>query len=272
MKRQENNSTFLVLTAVLVSLVLGMLTTTAQAALVGYWNFNETSGNALDSSGNGFTGTLTGPASRIAGPSGFGNAMSFGYHGYVDITNSATSSLNLLDTNYTITFWVKSNSSPSDVGALVSKNSGTDGYAVRYFQTAEAGYDYGKISTRANTENWYVTTPVGQNEWDYFSVVVYKAGVLAERAVQELYKNGVLVNAFYSNTLLESADNLTFGNGLQQQGAGWTFDGSLDEIRIYDEALSVTAIQSLMTPVPEPAATTLLVLGAITLLCHRKKK
>jgi len=274
MKKRENDSTFRLLTALAASLALGMLATTAQAGLLGYWNFNEASGNALDSSGNGFTGTLTGPASRVAGPSGFGNAMSFGSHGYVDVLNSAASSLGLLNTNYTITFWVKSNGAPSGYGGLVNKytDADTNGYSLRCLETPEQGYADGKIIAYANTEIRPVEAPFGQEQWDYFSLVVSGLGEYTY-PIQDFYRNGAWVSGgVYSRALLtNNTANLTFGNSnLEQEADGWNFNGSLDEIRIYDEALGVAAIQALMVPVPEPAAMTLLVWGVMAFRRHRK--
>jgi len=60
-------------------LVLGMvLTGAAKADLVGWWRFNEGSGDtANDSSGNGHHGTLLGNPEWAIGPPGFGGAISF---------------------------------------------------------------------------------------------------------------------------------------------------------------------------------------------------
>ena len=65
----------------LVSFVLALglvLTSAAQAGLVGWWRFNEGSGDsAQDSSGNNHDGTLLGTPEWVAGPDGFGGALAF---------------------------------------------------------------------------------------------------------------------------------------------------------------------------------------------------
>ncbi len=62
------------------ALLLGMLpTSAAQADLLGWWRFNEGSGDtANDSSGNERHGTLLGIPSWSVGPDGFGGALEFG--------------------------------------------------------------------------------------------------------------------------------------------------------------------------------------------------
>ena len=72
----------------LVSFVLAfgmVLTSIAQAAgLVGWWRFNEGSGDtADDSSGNGHHGTLLGNPEWVVGPEGFGGALAFDPDGCV---------------------------------------------------------------------------------------------------------------------------------------------------------------------------------------------
>ncbi|MHC4727772.1 MAG: hypothetical protein ACYS17_11160, partial [Planctomycetota bacterium] len=61
------------------ALLLSMVPTGAvQADLVGFWRFNEGSGDtATDSSGNDHHGTLLGNPEWVAGPDGFGGAISF---------------------------------------------------------------------------------------------------------------------------------------------------------------------------------------------------
>ena len=61
------------------ALLLGMVPTNeVQAELVGWWRFNEGSGDiATDSSGNDHHGTLLGTPEWVAGPDGFGGALSF---------------------------------------------------------------------------------------------------------------------------------------------------------------------------------------------------
>jgi hypothetical protein len=61
------------------ALLLGMVPTkVADADLVGWWRFNEGSGDtANDSSGNDHHGTLIGIPEWVVGPDGFGGALAF---------------------------------------------------------------------------------------------------------------------------------------------------------------------------------------------------
>lgn len=85
-------------------LASGYQEVTADANTVGLWHMNEASGNVLDSSGNGNTGTSVG-ASVVPGI--MGNARSLnGSSQYISIAN--TNSLNL--GTFTFSAWVKINS------------------------------------------------------------------------------------------------------------------------------------------------------------------
>jgi hypothetical protein len=55
-----------------------VLTSAAQAGLVGWWSFEDGSGDiAYDSSGNDHHGTLLGTPEWVLGPEGFGGALAF---------------------------------------------------------------------------------------------------------------------------------------------------------------------------------------------------
>jgi hypothetical protein len=63
-----------------------VLTSITQAGLVGWWRFNEGSGDvASDSSGNNHDGALLGTPEWVAGPDGFGGALAFDPDGCIGV-------------------------------------------------------------------------------------------------------------------------------------------------------------------------------------------
>ena len=65
--------------------------------------------------------------------------------------------------------------------------------------------------------------------------------------------------------LLQNDSNLYFG---RHRTLGRYFLGELDDIRLYDGALSQSQVNALL--IPEPATVALLAIGALTLLRRRK--
>ena len=86
------------------SLLLPQLGHAATTGLVGYWNFDESSGTvAHDSSGNGNTGTTVGDPQWVTGVSG--SALNFDGTTHVSIQSSP--SLTLKSNSMSIELWIK---------------------------------------------------------------------------------------------------------------------------------------------------------------------
>ena len=98
---------------------------------VGYWKFNESSGNAADSSGNGFTLTNNSSATYAAGK--LNNAMST--NGTSNFTNA---SVTRFGTDlFTIAFWWKTPNDTTEV--IISAGTGTGGLGALTVWTNSTG-------------------------------------------------------------------------------------------------------------------------------------
>ena len=74
-----------------------------------------------------------------------------------------------------------------------------------------------------------------------------------------------------NGTTPESARPFNIGAG-QDFGDGFFFNGQIDDVGLFNTALSQGQIQSVMTQgVPEPASMTLTLFGALSLLCLRRR-
>jgi len=112
-------------------LVSGLiLAGTADAELVGWWKFDETSGNiAYDSSGNGNDGRLQGDPQWVEG--WVGGALEFDGSGdYVDCGNAASLDIYGADAQVTIALWVKTPNVGQVHGSLVTKGEWKEGYSL----------------------------------------------------------------------------------------------------------------------------------------------
>ena len=204
--------------------------------LVGLWHFDEGEGAIIanDSSVYGNDGNIYG-ATIVDGK--FGNALSFnGKSDYVEIDNAI--SLNI--TQGTWEAWIKFDTLPSDAGHPMnplakanqhwihgSRNdpdSGTTDAIVVKIRVSGTRYC-------AKTTSDFITV----DEW-YHVAGTYDGEIL------KLYVNGTLVD---SNT----APSGDIDTGTQIMAVGtWStlidyFQGTIDEVRIYDYALSLETIK-----------------------------
>ena len=215
-------------------LVLGLAAGIANAELVGYWKFDEGSGNvAYDLSDYTNDGAINGGPEWVAGK--IGAALEFdGSDDYVDCGND--SSLNIND-KITVAAWVKTTSTAH--GYFVSKGTAWDEighYAIGQeyntpltFQVEIAGSG-GAVELDSNVA-------VNDGQWHHIASTY-------DDPVIKVYIDGVEENTMTgSNALTGSAvGGLTIG----QRGSGNIIGGIIDEVRIYNRALTEPEILAAM--------------------------
>lgn len=214
--------------------------------LVGYWKMDEVAGsaNAVDSSGNGNTGTYTSGATTTQGK--FGNGGSFdGTNDRIDI---ADNSLLEPSEDMTLSAWVKFDTVPgagvSDkfvykdeasspyVGYELSYSG--DGYFYFARENNASVYEFAFYSLTPSTNTWYHVTGVKKGDKIYCFV----------NAVTNQNPGSS------SGTLYNTSGSLRLGIGYN--GTSDPFDGVIDEVRLYNRSLSDTEISQLYNWAPEP--------------------
>jgi hypothetical protein len=224
--------------AIAFGIVFLAASSSSQAALVGSWSFNSSDGEkAADNSGNSHDGKIVGPVEYTKGIAG--EALVFdGEQTYVDLgSENADSPLSLQKTSYTITFWVKLGKSEG-VQRIINKDSAEDFEGGYSFYSDEGLL---KISTNdgASHNANVATLPVGS--WRFIGLVFDLPS-----GTRTIYVDGDIVAAEkISDTGLtsRSGDPLWFG-AIPKYDQSLT--GALDEVRIYDEALTGTQISELI--------------------------
>jgi len=168
-----------------------------------------------------------------------GLSMSFdGSNDYIEIPDSA--SLSFGD-EITISTWIKSVSDGNFHG-IVNKYDGTNsGEEIRYFKRIGGTLTFEIVDSSGNSIRNDSNLSVSDNNWVH-TAVSYSA------VTDEVkhYINGVLDN----DTSLSSADSLKDTTvpliiGASQGGTTTLFNGNMDDIRIYDRALSDQEIHQL---------------------------
>jgi hypothetical protein len=212
------------------------------AGLVAAYNFDQGSGTKLiDVSGNGNNGII----SRATWVSNgmYGGALSFDGHAQVDIPDATSLDLT---TGMTLEAWVKP-ASLSGLGTILLKGGlSAPSYALFASDPNIAGNPpNGKINTSLGgvIDNGNAKLPL--NQWSFLAET-YDGSTL------KLYVNGNLVDSeSASGNILESGSDLFIGGYFGQY-----FSGLIDNVRIYDQALPQSQIQTDMnTPIISPVDT-----------------
>ncbi len=202
---------------------------------VAAYGFNEGTGTMVaDASGNGNNGTISGATWTNSGK--YGSALVFnGTNALVTVSNSTTLQLNAA---MTLEAWVNPTTVGSAFGDVIYK--GNDNYYLE--ATSPGGGEPGGGGTFGSSDViLYGTTALAVNTWSYVAVT-YDGGTL------RLYVNGTEVaSRMQPGAIVTSTNPLQIGgDNLYNQ----FFKGMIDEVRIYNRALSAAEIQTDMnTPV-----------------------
>ncbi len=219
---------------------IAQATTLAPTGLVAAYSFNEPTGSsASDASGQGNTGTIAGATRNAAGK--FGGSLTFNGSTHEVLIPSSTS-LDL-STRMTIEAWVYPTVSQSGWRAIVQRE--VDAYLLH------AGSSVGTLRpTGGGTFNGVLTTMRDQSS---LPIGVWTHVALTwDGATMRLYTNGVLrTSKSRTGTLQRSADgagSVRIGNNAPYRES---FLGRIDEVRIYDRALSAAEVLADMNaPLP----------------------
>ena len=216
------------------------------SGLVGYWSFDgkDMAGvTAYDRSGNANNGTLTNGPVRAIGK--IGQGLSF--DGVDDYVDSGTASV-LDDLGpVSISAWIYPRSEgESGVGAIVTKDTAlTSGYWL--LRMYSAGINSLSFIKNYSTTDLIIATAdnaITLNTWQHItlvwdgssSAVNAKIYINATEASYVQQQNGV------DTKNSDNALNLYIGN---RGNSNITFDGSIDDVRIYNRALTSDEVKRL---------------------------
>ncbi|MGD0644446.1 MAG: LamG domain-containing protein [Candidatus Bathyarchaeia archaeon] len=208
--------------------------------LVGWWRFDEGSGTiAGDSSGNGNNGTLNGSPlpSWVAGK--FGDALSFGGSADSDsVTVPDTPSLRMVSTDFSVSFWIYPEDGITAFQGVICKGTANSaGWNIVYYGSTKTLNFW--CSSGTFTQVAADSNEVPNNAWTFCTVIYH-------------YNSGSPTVSFYFNGVLDKTLSVgTIASGTAALNIGWTdsgwnayFTGVLDEVQIYNRALSATEIQT----------------------------
>jgi hypothetical protein len=239
----------------------------AQGGLVGYWKFDEGSGNiAADSSGNGNNGTLENAPGWVNGENGSG--LSFdGVDDFVLVPDS--SSLHISGA-VTVMAWVylPSGSDCSGHPKILSKNGPSNVLDLELSIQDNAGH-VGFGVGGVYPDNYLVSTgSVPRNLWTHIAAT-YDGSLL------KIYLNGVFDSslAFTGGINTDNDRPLTIGkNNFYPWSYEYWLNATIDEVRVYNRALSQQEIQLVVPEFPSFLVVPLFMMATLlAVVVYRRK-
>jgi len=220
------------------------------AGLVGHWSFDESSGTtAADSSGNNNNGTVVGDAQWSAGK--VGNALVFdGVDDMVVVNQNAGLPIynNGTDNAYSIAMWVKGG--PQNDMRIFSEGSTTSGTPLLNLGTQDSG----QFATYIRPETGTVSNhPLSQAE--PFDDTWHHIAWVDDNGTATLYIDGLADGGNFNYTRGTMALDTTSIGGILRAEPSYFFTGQIDEVRVYNRALSAGEalwLGGVTTPMDKP--------------------
>lgn len=232
---------------------------TAQAGiisngLIGYW---AADGNVTDSSPTANNGTFLG--TYAAGHSGQAFDLSA-----TTVSVPDNAAYNFGTGDFSVGFWFNYNGLSQGIPAFVSQDNGggpNDKWIVFYNYASSAFSLHVNGSVNGN----YASTTQSFSSSDWQQLTLTKTGT-----AYEFFLNGISIGTTIGNvTLPNPTSPLTFGGA----EGNFRFTGLLDDVVLYDRALTSSEVGVLAEPatVPEPSGFWLLGGGTILALWRHRK-
>ena len=206
------------------------------SGLVGHWKFDENAGTtAADASGNGNTGTLISGATWAIGQNNSAVSLD-GVDDYVQV--GARSSL-VMTSAVSLTAWIFPTGAGSStfMGGVIVNKEGE--YEVVRFPDGTIQLAFANTNPGFQFINTSYVAPL--NQWTHIAVT-YDNGTI------KTYANGSLVHTY--NGAGAIGDVLTGENDFRIGGRQTTsqhFQGRIDQVRVYNRAITATEIIALMS-------------------------
>ena len=218
--------------------------------LVGYWPFN---GNANDESGNGNNGTVTGATLTNDRFGSASSSYNFTYNGWIpgqqkdEIYIPYNAIFN--SSSLTVSTWINPSSITYNNGEAYfiarfengysNPNGQVWAFAMTPSNSVIAGINQAS-TTNSQTNTVVYGNPINLNNWVNV-IFTYDGSVL------KIFQNGFLISSQNNAILINTLSNSGISIGVSRQANGWwyPFDGKIDDIGVWNRALTQQEITDL---------------------------
>jgi hypothetical protein len=201
--------------------------------LVGWWKLDDGGGSiALDWSGRGNDGTVIGNPNWVAGHIEDGNALDL--DGFDDCVNCGNPQDFNIPTQITLAAWVKTDAAGGATQSYVTKMVGGENssYTLRHIDTDNIEFLIGTASA---------TFPVSSS---FNGVWHHLAGTYDGSALRLYVDCSLQATTANVGTIPTSAYNVNIGR--DSIGNRFPYDGAIDDVRIYNRALTQAELALIM--------------------------
>jgi hypothetical protein len=219
----------------LLAIILSGQVSAQDEGLVGYWKFDdEGTGTIVDYSGNELHGTINGNPQFVPGL--FAEAMQFA--GDPDYVNIGGYKGLLGGHAFSITAWIKTEGNGEIVGW--GNNVATERVEFRVSEY--------RLRVEHGSGNRQGDTVVSDNQWHHVALTVEENSTISYPQVT-LYVDGEDdTRAGTSSNAFNIVENYDLAIGRRYNNNNRWFVGLIDEVRVYDRALSEDEIRNLAVP------------------------
>lgn len=201
---------------------------------IGLWPFD---GDIKDYSGNSINGSVNGNVVYVPGK--FGQAISLNGNSYVNMGDIST--LNIANSEFSIAVWIKT-TSDTVWQCVISKFNSSTGYPVGGY-LLETGRTAGKIRFQLgiSTPNMVtIEAPANYYDDEWHQIVITRTADIIK-----MYFDGSVISSGSCTGMFFPSTNLPFSVGYFFQRSDNYFIGSIDDIKICNQALSDSEISAI---------------------------
>ena len=229
---------------------------------VAFWKFDEADGSTtLDSSGNGNNGMLENGAARYVGTQQGNKLLLDGVDDRVTVSPVSANASSM--SAFTIMTWVQ----PTVNGGIILRKGNTSTARFNFGMNSQ-GQLYLRTGYSGQSGAWTTTSTLPLNTWSHVAVtysfgttsdpVFYIGGTQAQSTEIQVPMGDIVADTPF----IYIGNNHDLVNRAQE---GFTsgFSGRMDNVRIYNIALSPAAVASAITPEPDASLYVPMLLGTI---------
>ncbi len=214
------------------------------AGMLSYWKLNEAQGNTYEDFFSAHDGTCAGECpSAVTGEVGGAQEFNGSSTGVNVVANSDFDWA--ADGSFTIEYWMKKSTACTNNQVVLGRDAPEEGNSMQWwagcFEDGTASFVLISQNGDGSGETDYLqsSAPVTDDHWHHIAAV--RDGVAGQNL---LYVDGVLQDSAYVSYAAGFASpSAALNMGWLSLGTGHRFEGDVDELAVYNQALTLAEIQ-----------------------------